>query len=52
MFESDPWAYLVRFRLEAGGEVELKTDAETYKALTEGASATLTWQEDTLISFT
>ena len=47
----DPYQYLLRIRLESGEELELKTTPELYKALPEGTTAILTWQDDTLISF-
>ena len=45
------WAYLVKFRLENGEEVELKTTEEDYQKLKEGTSLSITWQGETLISF-
>lgn len=45
------WAYLVKFRLETGEEVELKTAEEDYQKLKEGTSLSITWQGDTLTSF-
>ena len=45
------WAYLVKFRLEHGEEVELKTAEEDYQKLKEGTSLSITWQGETLISF-
>jgi len=45
------WAYLVKFRLDAGEETELKVTESDYKKLTEGTSLSITWQGDTLISF-
>lgn len=51
MFENDPWAYLVTFRLENGGEKELEVSQEGYQQLTEGTVGTLVWQEDELVQF-
>lgn len=51
MYEHDPWAYLVTFRLESGEEKELKVPEETYRQLTEGRDGTLIWREDELVSF-
>jgi len=45
------WAYLVKFRMENGEEVELKTTEIDYKQLKEGTSLSITWQGDTLVSF-
>ncbi len=45
------WAYLVKFRLKNGEEVELKTAEADYQKLKEGTSLSITWQGDTLISF-
>lgn len=45
------WAYLVTFRLENGEEMELKTREEDYAKLKEGASFTITWQGEQLVSF-
>jgi len=51
MFENDPWAYLVTFRLENGEELELKAAEGTYKQLPEGSEGTLVWRGDELVSF-
>lgn len=45
------WAYLVKFRLENGEETELKASEEDYKKLKDGASLTITWQGENLLSF-
>ena len=50
-FHEDPYQYILRVRLENGEELELRTTEEIYKQLPENTTATLTWQEDTLISF-
>ena len=44
------WAYLVRFRLESGEELELKVTEADYKKLKEGTSLSITWRGDTLTS--
>lgn len=51
IYHENPYQYLVRFSLESGEELELKTSEEVYRTLTEGRSGTLTWQEDALIRF-
>lgn len=51
MFEQDPWAYLVTFRLENGSETELEVPQEQYKAMQEGLDGTLVWRENKLIAF-
>lgn len=51
MYQDSPWLYLVRFRLEKGEELQLNATEEAYQQLTEGRSGTLTWREDTLLSF-
>lgn len=51
IYHENPYQYLVRFSLESGEELELKTSEEVYRTFTEGHSGTLTWQEETLISF-
>ena len=45
------WAYFVKFRLENGEETELKTSEADYKKLKDGASVTITWQGEKLLSF-
>lgn len=45
------WAYLVKFRLESGEEIELKATEEDYKKLKEGTALTLTRRGDTLVFF-
>lgn len=50
-FREDPYQYILRVRLENGEELELRTTEEIYKQLPEGTAATLTWQEDALLSF-
>ena len=49
---SSSWAYLVKFRLENGEEVELSTDEDTYKLCTEGKSGNLTRHGSQLTDFT
>lgn len=51
MYENDPWAYLVIFRLEDGREVELEVPESTYGTLKEGLEGTLVWQQKDLIAF-
>lgn len=51
IYHENPYQYLVRFSLESGEELELKTSEEVYRTLTEGRSGTLTWQEEALIRF-
>ena len=51
IYHENPYQYLVRFRLESGEELELKTGEEVYRTLTEGRTGTLTWQEETLTGF-
>ena len=46
------WAYLVTFRMEDGQELSLKTSERDYGQLKEGLTATITWQDDQLLSFT
>ena len=48
---SSSWAYLVKFRLESGEEVELSTDEATYTLCTEERNGSLTWQGNLLVSF-
>lgn len=50
-YQESPWLYLVRFQLENCEELELRTTEELYGTLNEGISGTLTWQEETLVSF-
>ena len=50
-FHDDPYQYILRIRLDSGEELELKTTEKIYKTLKEGTLATLTWQDDTLLSF-
>lgn len=45
------WAYLVKFRLENGEETELKASETDYQKLKDGASLTITWQGEKLLSF-
>lgn len=45
------WAYLVKFRLENGEELELKASEADYKKLKEDTALTITWQGDNLLSF-
>ena len=52
MFEHDPWAYLVRFRLENGEETELDVGEKMYPQLKEGRCGVLTWRENKLVDFT
>lgn len=51
MFEQDPWAYLVRFRLENEEEVELDVGERMYAQLKEGSCGALSWRENTLLDF-
>ena len=51
MKHQSPYQYLLTFRLESGEELQLQTTEETYRVLEDNTSATLTWQEETLISF-
>lgn len=51
MFQESPWLYLVKFRLESGEELELKTTEETYGTLKECSTGEVTWKEETLVSF-
>ena len=50
-FHENPYQYILRVRLESGDELELRTTEEIYKQLPETTTATLTWQDDTLLSF-
>ena len=45
------WAYLVKFRLDNGEEMELKAKEADYRQLKEGTSLSVTWQADVLISY-
>lgn len=45
------WVYLTKFRLETGEETELKTKEADYPKLKEGASFSITWQGENLLSF-
>ena len=45
------WAYLVKFRLESGEELELKATEEDYGKLKEDTALTITWQGESLVSF-
>ena len=47
---SSSWAYLVKFRLETGEEIELKTGEELYRNFAEGLTGRLTWQGDTVVA--
>ena len=49
---SSSWAYLVKFRLESGEDMELSTDEETYGNCPEGKGGSITWQGSRLLSFT
>ena len=49
---SSSWAYLVKFRLESGEDMELSTDEETYGNCPEGKGGSSTWQGSRLLSFT
>ena len=51
MFENDPWAYLVSFRLENGEVLELDVGERMYGQLKEETSGTLTWRENRLLDF-
>ena len=51
IYHEAPWQYVVTFRLENGDEKELLTTEALYKTLSENTSGTLTWQEESLISF-
>lgn len=51
MFQESPWLYLVKFRLENGEELELKTTEEDYGKLKEGTEMQLTWKDGQLVSF-
>ena len=48
---SSSWAYLVKFRLEEGQEMELKTSEADYKKLKEDTVLSITWQGDALTAF-
>ena len=48
---SSSWAYLVKFRLDNGEELEVSTDEATYKLCTEEKCGSLTWQGNILVSF-
>lgn len=50
-FHENPYQYILRVRPENGEELELKTNEETYRQLPEGTTATLTWQDDSLLSY-
>ena len=50
-FHEDPYQYIVCFRLESGDALELRTTEEIYGKLKEAMTVTLTWQDETLISF-
>lgn len=41
---SSSWAYLVKFRVENGEELELYAEEGEYQTLKEGMSGTLRWQ--------
>lgn len=45
------WAYLVKFRLENGDELELTVPETDYGKLKEGTTLTITWRGETLVSF-
>jgi len=45
------WVYLVKFRLETGEETERKVNEKDYPKLKEGASLSITWQGESLLSF-
>lgn len=51
MKSDSSWAYLVTFQLENGETLELKATEADYGKLKEGTTLSITWQEDTLISF-
>lgn len=48
---SSSWAYLVKFRLENGEELELNTTEEQYKQFKEGLTGKLTWQGNSVVCF-
>ena len=45
------WAYLTTFRLDSGEEIQLNVSETDFKKLKEGASLSITWQNQTLTSF-
>ena len=45
------WAYLVKFLLENGEELELTATESDYKKLKESTSLSVTWQGEKLLSF-
>lgn len=45
------WAYLVKFRLENGEEMELKTTEENYRFFTVGRALRIAWKGDTVTAF-
>ena len=49
--QGSTWDYLVTFRAEEGGDVEVYVSEEFYKTAAPGASGTLTRQGDELKSF-
>lgn len=51
MFEQNPWAYLVRFRLENEEEMELEVPESMYGNLNEETCGTLSWRENKLLDF-
>lgn len=51
MFEHDPWAYLVLFRLENEEELELEVPESKYAQLKEESSGNLSWRENKLLDF-
>ena len=51
IYHENPYQYIVRFRLENGEELELKTSEEQFAKLAEGQNSALIWSSDTLIRF-
>lgn len=48
---SSAWLHLVTFRLDRGEERELRVEEAQFSCFPEGAEMTITWQEETLVSF-
>lgn len=49
--QGNTWDRWVKFKLVDGAEVELIVTEDQFKALPEGESGTLTWEGETIVSF-
>lgn len=49
--QGSTWDHWITFRLSDGSEAELLTPEEVFRTLPEGASGSLTWQDDSFVRF-